>query len=202
MLTKVFKTVDEYNALILSRPGFDSHFRCGSVSRWGHTGDLKFGTGVLQQLPCHAPAVIGLALGLVGPRVSILWLGDTENLICKLLSQCGSTYNCLSSYVPQILKRVAGTLNNQQPATTALDMWPCFCRLSGTLPKPVPECVETPIKTQVELHTNARAHTHTHTHIHVRHTHLHAHAHAHTNTFKYRCLAYHLHWLVVAQSCL
>ena len=36
----------------------------------------------------------------------------------QLLSQCGSTYTCLSRSVPEIHLRVAGTLNNQ-PTTTA-----------------------------------------------------------------------------------
>ena len=32
----------------------------------------------------------------------------------QLLSQCGSTYNCLSRSVPEIHTHVAGTLSNQQ----------------------------------------------------------------------------------------
>ena len=32
----------------------------------------------------------------------------------QLLSECGSTYNCLSSSVPEIHSYVAGTLSNQQ----------------------------------------------------------------------------------------
>ena len=32
----------------------------------------------LQWLPCQAPGVIGSALGLVGPGVSILRLGEVE----------------------------------------------------------------------------------------------------------------------------
>ena len=46
------------------------------------------------------------------------------NLLCdskfdlQFLSQCGSTYNCLSTFTPEIHQHVVGTLSNQQ-ATTA-----------------------------------------------------------------------------------
>ena len=38
----------------------------------------------------------------------------------QLLSQCGSTYNCLSRSVPEIHSSVAGTLNNKQIAVVSV----------------------------------------------------------------------------------
>ena len=46
--------------------GFDFHFLHGDVSMSSHTSDFKFGAPVTR-LPCQAPGVEGLVLGLVGP---------------------------------------------------------------------------------------------------------------------------------------
>ena len=46
------------------RPGFESRFRSGSLSRWSHTSGLKTGTPVAA---LQAPGVTGSALGLAGP---------------------------------------------------------------------------------------------------------------------------------------
>ena len=45
-------------------PEFDSRLRRGDYSGSSHTGDFKIGT---PWLPCHAPGVMGSALGLVDP---------------------------------------------------------------------------------------------------------------------------------------
>ena len=53
---------------------------------------------VLEWPHCQAPGVIGSALGLVGP-VSVYcdWVRYNSDL--RLLSQCGSAYNCVSRSV-------------------------------------------------------------------------------------------------------
>ena len=70
----------------------------------------------LQWLPCQAPGVIWSSLGLVGPMSVysdwVRWKVDMQ-----LLSQCGSTYNCLSRTVPEIYLHVAGTLSSQLTTT-------------------------------------------------------------------------------------
>ena len=50
------------------------------------------------------------------------WVRKKLNL--QLLSQCGSTYNCLGRAVPERHCRVAGTLNNQQTVTACPGMFP------------------------------------------------------------------------------
>ena len=82
-----------------SNPAWDGIFSGSS-----HTSDLKL---ALQWLPCQAPGVIGSALGLVGPT------GWDGKFGLQLLSQCGSTLNCLSRSVPEIHSHVAGTLSKQ-----------------------------------------------------------------------------------------
>ena len=52
------------------------------------------------RLPCQAPGVIGPVPGLVGP-VSVYCGGDSK-LDLQLLSQCGSTYNCLIRSAPEM----------------------------------------------------------------------------------------------------
>ena len=47
----------------------------------------------------------------------ILLTGRGRKLDLQLLSQCGSTLNCLSRSVPEIHSHVAGTLSNQQSKT-------------------------------------------------------------------------------------
>ena len=75
----------------------------GFESRWSR--DFFLGRVIpvtsklaLQWLPCLAPGVTGSALGLVGTGVSILRLRTFD---LQLLSQCGSTSNCLSRSVPR-----------------------------------------------------------------------------------------------------
>ena len=55
----------------------------------------------LQWLPCQAPGIIGLALGLVG-LVSAYCDWVSRKFDLQLLSQCGSAYNCLSRSVPEV----------------------------------------------------------------------------------------------------
>ena len=43
----------------------------------------------------------------------------------QLLSQCGSTYTCLSRSVPEIHSHVAGTISNQQTTTAYWHTCPC-----------------------------------------------------------------------------
>ena len=52
--------------LVSGRPHFDFCFHNGSLSRSGHTSDLKTGS-LLQWPPCQAPGVTRSALGLVSP---------------------------------------------------------------------------------------------------------------------------------------
>ena len=59
-----------------------------------------------------------VSAGTGWPGDSILWLGEVEKFDLQLLSQCGSTYNCLSSSVPEIYEHVARMLSNQQKPTT------------------------------------------------------------------------------------
>ena len=51
------------------------------------------------KLALQAPGVIGSAMGLVGP-VSVTGWGRKLDL--QLLSQCGSTHDCLSRSFPEI----------------------------------------------------------------------------------------------------
>ena len=82
----------------------------GIFPGWSHTSDLKIGTPVAT---LQAPDVKGSVLGLVG-LVSVYcdWVRWKFDL--QLLSQCGSTYNCLSRSVPVIHSHVAGMLSNQK----------------------------------------------------------------------------------------
>ena len=61
--------------------------------------------------PTTRLVIIGSALELAGP-VSI-YCGCVRKLVLQFLSQCGSTYNCLSRSVPDIHKYVTGTKTNQ-----------------------------------------------------------------------------------------
>ena len=56
------------------RSGFDSRLGRREFSGSSHTSDLKIGT------PVKAPGVKGSALGLAGPGVSVLWLGEVDSL--------------------------------------------------------------------------------------------------------------------------
>ena len=62
------------------RPGFDSFFHCGSVSRSSHTSDANIGTPVAA-LPGAWRYRVSAGAGW--PGVSILWLGEIETLICN-----------------------------------------------------------------------------------------------------------------------
>ena len=64
-----------------------------------HTSDLNIGTPVAT-LPGAWRCRVNAGTGW--PSVSILWLSEVENLICKLLSQCGSTYYGRSRSVREI----------------------------------------------------------------------------------------------------
>ena len=76
------------------RPGFHSLLHCGSFSRLSHTTDFKLGTPVAT-----LPAIMRSALGLASP-VYCDWVREQFNL--QLLSQCGSTCNCLSRSASEI----------------------------------------------------------------------------------------------------
>ena len=54
----------------------------------------------------------GSALGLVG-LVSVYCDWACRKFDLQLLSQCGSTYNCLSRSIPEIHKHVAGMIGKQ-----------------------------------------------------------------------------------------
>ena len=70
-----------------------------------------------QWLPCQAPGVIGSALGLVG-RCQYTVIRWERKLDLQLLSQCGSTYNCLSRPVSEMyIGMFAGTLSNNKKPT-------------------------------------------------------------------------------------
>ena len=91
----------------------------------------------LRWLPCQAPGLIGSVLGLVGP-VSVYcdWVRWKFGL--QLLSQCGSTSNCLSRSVPEIHLHVAGTLSKKQ--TTALLYHLDLCYPIASLRDPTLAC--------------------------------------------------------------
>ena len=67
-------------------------FGVGSFSRSSHLSDLD---------TCQAPGVIGSALVLAG-RCQNIVTGSDRKFDLHPLSQCGSTYNCLSRSVPEI----------------------------------------------------------------------------------------------------
>ena len=104
-------------------PGFESSLRRDFFGS-SHTNDLKIGTPVVI-LP-EAPGVIGSALGLVGPVSVYCDLVRWKVLDWQLLSQCGSTCNCVSRYVPEIHSPVAGTLSNQQ-TNSGTDLFSLRC---------------------------------------------------------------------------
>ena len=90
-----------------SDPRFDSRLRRGDFSGLSHISDFKIGTPVAT-LPGAWRYRVSAGNGWHG--VSILWLGEAE-FDLQLLSQCGSTYNCLGR--SEIHWHVAGTLSNQ-----------------------------------------------------------------------------------------
>ena len=77
-------------------PGFDSSLRVGDFSGSSHTRDLK--TWHYSGYPARR----------LRYRV-----GTGTKFDLQLLSQCDSTYTCLSRSVPEIHLHVAGTLCNQ-----------------------------------------------------------------------------------------
>ena len=78
-------------------PEFDSRLR-QDFSELSHSSDLKL---ALLWLPCQASGVIGSTLEVVA-QCQYTVIGRDRNLICSLLSQCGSTSSCLSRSVPEI----------------------------------------------------------------------------------------------------
>ena len=63
-----------------SSPGFDSHWCHESFARSSHTSDLKTGTPVATMPGAWHYRV---SAGAGWPFVSLLWLGEIENLICN-----------------------------------------------------------------------------------------------------------------------
>ena len=103
-------------------PGFDSRW-WRDFSGSSHTSDLKIGTQVATRPGAWRYRV---SAGTGRPGVSILWLSEVEGLVLKLLSRCGSTYNCLSRSIPEIHSHVGGTLSKQQsPVPTLPGAWCC-----------------------------------------------------------------------------
>ena len=93
-------------------PKFDSCLRRGDCSGSSHTSDLKIGTPEAT-LPGARRYKVSSETGW--PGVSI---GRKYDL--QLLSECGSTCNCLSRSAPDIYYHVAGTLN---PLLGARQAW-------------------------------------------------------------------------------
>ena len=88
-----FATVVKASASRATDPGLDSRLR-RNFSGSSHTRDLKTGTPVATLAGAWQNRV---SAGTGWPGFSILWLGETESLICIFfLSQCRSAYNCLS----------------------------------------------------------------------------------------------------------
>ena len=91
------------------------------ISFWveSHNSSWKFSTPVATMsgaLHCRVSTGTGWA------GVSILtWWDRWFDL--QLLSQCGSTYNCLSRSVPRKHHYVAGVLSNQPSPTTTVQAW-------------------------------------------------------------------------------
>ena len=116
-----------FHTLDISHPG---HFIPWIFPRTFHTPDILHhgsfpghftpvtSTLVLHWLPCQAPGVIRSALGLAGP-VSVYCHWMRNKFDRQLLSQCGSTYKCLSRSVPEIHRHVAGTVS-YHPKPTAV----------------------------------------------------------------------------------
>ena len=71
-------------------------------------------TLALQWLSFQAPGAIGSALDW-SARCQYTVTGWGRKCDLQLLTQCGSTYNCLSRSVPEIHQRVAGPWNVKQP---------------------------------------------------------------------------------------
>ena len=78
--------------------GFESHLQ-QDFSGLSHRCDLEIGTPVATVPGAWHYRV---STGVGWPGVSILCLGEVERVDLQLLSQCGSTYNCLSRSVPEI----------------------------------------------------------------------------------------------------
>ena len=61
----------------------------------------------------------------------------------QVLSQCGSTFNCLSRSVPEIHKPFAGTSSNNQPPQTIQGIWKQDC-LRGGVAMPAEDKLHSP----------------------------------------------------------
>ena len=105
-------------------PGFESRLR-RDFSGSSHTSDSKIGTPVATLPGAWRHRV---SAGTGRPGVSILRLGEVENLICSFYLSVAARKNCLSRSVPEIHSHAAGTLSNQ-PTTNWLGLqYPCQCQ--------------------------------------------------------------------------
>ena len=96
VLTVSFGQVVKASAPIADGSEFESRLR-RDFSGSSHISDLKIGTPVAT-LP--GAGRYRVSAGTVWPGVGIL--GEIEKFDLQLLSQCGSTCNCLSRSVPDI----------------------------------------------------------------------------------------------------
>ena len=81
------------------------------------TGNARVEALELLYLKYLAPGILWSALGLRA-RCQNTMTGWDSKFDLRFLSQCGSTYNCLSRSVPEIHQLVAGTSSNQLTTKT------------------------------------------------------------------------------------
>ena len=85
------------------------HFYCGSGVCWIDCSRVSY-VRLINQCGLYVDKIriflknsgCGLYTGALNrPKITVLWVGEMESLICNFLFQCGSTYNCLSRSVSE-----------------------------------------------------------------------------------------------------